>query len=231
LERNLLETSLPPWNRTTGGQEGLVFIRMDQSPSAAGLSVRYVREPAANAAHYFGPYLGSQRVRQAVAALNRILPLCYTGTRLRGAELELVRARGAAGVDREQLIAALRAVLEREPDAVAWARAELAHLRDRAAAALAFELAGRIHAEIGALDWVTCPQRVAADDRSDFDVYGWSAGVLLHFGFRNGRMCQWSQRDRSRSAAAPLLAATPAGWTSFAQQNAELAAALAQRSA
>ena len=57
LERNLLETSLPPWNRTTGGQEGLVFIRMDHSPAAAGLSVRYIREPAANA-RYFGPYWG-----------------------------------------------------------------------------------------------------------------------------------------------------------------------------
>jgi excinuclease ABC subunit C len=29
LERNLLETSLPSWNRTPGGQESAVFIRLD----------------------------------------------------------------------------------------------------------------------------------------------------------------------------------------------------------
>src|SRR5262245_35925451 len=29
LERNLLEVSLPPWNRTPGGQENAVYIRMD----------------------------------------------------------------------------------------------------------------------------------------------------------------------------------------------------------
>jgi excinuclease UvrABC nuclease subunit len=28
LERNLLEASLPPWNRTPGAQENLVYIRM-----------------------------------------------------------------------------------------------------------------------------------------------------------------------------------------------------------
>jgi len=97
LERNLLETSLLAWNRTLGGQEGLVFIRMDQSQAAPGLTVEYVREPAANA-RYFRPYLGRQRVRLAVTGLHRILPLGYTSTGLRGAQLELMRARGATGV-------------------------------------------------------------------------------------------------------------------------------------
>jgi excinuclease ABC subunit C len=68
-------------------------------------------------------------------------------------------------------------------------------------------------------------------DASDFDVCGWSGGVLVRFGIRDGRLCQWSQRKCSQSGATPQLAATPAGWRGFAQRNAELAAALAERSA
>jgi excinuclease ABC subunit C len=78
---------------------------------------------------------------------------------------------------------------------------------------------------------VTCPQRVTTMDAGDFDVYGWSGDVLVRFGIRAGRLCRWSQRRCSQSRAAPQLAATPAGWTGFAQRNAELAAALAERSA
>jgi excinuclease ABC subunit C len=230
LERNLLEASLPPWNRTPGGQESLVYLRLDQRPPAPGLTVEHLRQPAGNV-QYFGPYLGGLRARQAVAALHRILPLAYTGTRLRGARLEMARARGLAGADSEPLIGALAAVLQRQPDAVGRARAELEQLRNRAAEALAFELAGRIHREIGGLDWVTCPQRVTTMEASDLDVYGWSRDVLVHFGIRDGRLCQWSQRRCSQSGAAPRLAATPASWTGFAQRTAELAAALAERSA
>jgi excinuclease ABC subunit C len=230
LERNLLEASLPPWNRTPGGQENLVYIRMDQRPPAPGLTVEHLMLPAGNM-QYFGPYLGGLRVRQAVAALHRILPLSYTAARLRGAQLDMARARGFAGADREELIGTLTAVLQRQPAALAWARAELEQLRNRAAEALAFELAARIQSEIGALDWVTCPQRVTTIDASDFEVHGWSSDVLVRFGIRGGRLCQWSQRRCSQSRAAPQLAATPADWTGFAQRNAELAAALAERSA
>src|SRR6478672_10934837 len=106
LERNLLEASLPPWNRTPGGQENLVYIRMDKEPRAPGLTVDHLRRPAANV-QYFGPYLGGLRARQAIAALHRILPLCYTGTRLRGAQLDIARARGFAGADRAELISTL----------------------------------------------------------------------------------------------------------------------------
>jgi excinuclease ABC subunit C len=230
LERNLLEASLPPWNRTPGGQEKLVYIRMDQRPPAPGLTVDHLRRPAANV-QYFGPYLGGLRVRQAVAALHRILPLCYTGTRLRGAQLDIARARGFAGAGRAELICTLTAVLQRQPDVLAWARAELEQLRHRAAEALAYELAGQIHTEIEALDWVTSPQRVTTIDASDFDLCGWSGGVLVRFGIRDGRLCQWSQRNCSQSGATPQLAATPPGWRGFAQRNAELAAALVERSA
>lgn len=120
LERNLLETSLPPWNRTLGGQENVVYIRMDQRPSAPGFTVEHLRRPAGNV-QYFGPYLGGLRVRQALAALHRILPLSYTGTLLRGAQLDMARARGFASADRKELIGTLTAVLQRQPGALAWA--------------------------------------------------------------------------------------------------------------
>jgi excinuclease ABC subunit C len=61
-------------------------------------------------------------------------------------------------------------------------------------------------------------------------VCGWSGGVLVHFGIRDGRLCQWSQRKCSRPGATPQLAATPVGWRGFAPRNAELAAALVERS-
>ena len=165
-----------------------------------------------------------------VARYAWCLPV-YTGTRLRGAQLDIARARGFAGADRAELISTLTAVLQRQPDVLAWARAELEQLRHRAAGALAYEVAGRIQAEIEALDWVTSPQRVTTMDASDFQVCGWSGGVLVRFGIRDGRLRQWSQRKCSRSGATPQLAATPAGWRGFAQRNAELAAALVERSA
>jgi excinuclease ABC subunit C len=68
-------------------------------------------------------------------------------------------------------------------------------------------------------------------DPSDLGVCGWSGGVLVRFTIRDGRLCRWSQRNCSQSGATPQLAATPAGWRGFAQRNAELAAALVERSA
>ena len=70
LERNLLERRLPPWNRSPGGQEAEVWIRLSASPRAPGLTV--VRQPAPGD---FGPYLGGQKVRDAVSGLGRVLPL------------------------------------------------------------------------------------------------------------------------------------------------------------
>jgi excinuclease ABC subunit C len=226
LERNLLEQSMPPWNRTAGGQESVVFIRMDEGPAAPGLSVQYLT-PAAGHVRYFGPYLGGLRVRQAVTALHRILPLAYAGTGLRGAQQDMARARGVTSADRAELIRAVTAVLQREPVAVARARDHLVLVRDRAAGSLAFEFAAQVQDEIHALDWVTSPQRVTTAGAGDADVYGWSGDVLVRFGVRGGRLCEWSQRRCSRPRAAPRLAATPAAWAEFARCNAELAAALA----
>src|SRR4029079_6035235 len=39
LERNLLERAMPRWNRTAGGQEVPVWIRLDRGPATPGLSV------------------------------------------------------------------------------------------------------------------------------------------------------------------------------------------------
>jgi excinuclease ABC subunit C len=225
LERNLLEASLPPWNRTKGGQESVVYIRMDPRPPKPGLSVEHVIRAADGVAH-FGPYLGGLRARQAVTGLGRILPLSYTSTRLDGARLDMARARGYLRADREGVIEAIEAILRRDPVAVTWARAEPEELRGRAAQAMAFELAGRINDEIAALAWVTSPQKVTTTDGGDFEVFGWSADVLIGLAVRDGQLKDWSRTQCSRPDATTRLAATPPDWVQFAQRNADLAAAL-----
>ena len=226
LERNLLEASLPPWNRTRGGQESAVCIRLDTGPVNPGLSVVYRARPA-DQVRYFGPYLGGLKARRAVTALHRILPLCYAGRRLDGAERDLARVRGAAGGDRTALIGSLTAILERQPAAVTWAHRQLERLRDHAAATLAYEFAARIQDEIDALDWVSCAQRVTTMDAANLTIAGWSGGMLIQFLIRGGRVCAWSQRPDSLPGVAPALAGTPAAWRDFAQRNAALAASLA----
>ena len=230
LERNLLETALPRWNRTPGGQESAVYIRMSARPSAPGLSVVYRAQPTSQErqTRYFGPYLGGLRVRQAAAALHRILPLSYSKARLTGAEREMARHRAVVSDDRGQLISELTAILNREPAAVSWAREELGRLRDRATAELAYELAAQVHQEIAAVDWVTSAQRVTTMDNVSRTVSGWSGGTLVQFQIRGGRVRAWTQRACTRSRAERQLEATPPDWREFMRQNAELAASLAQ---
>ena len=225
LERNLLTTSLPPWNRTVGGQEHPVYIRLDPRPARPGLSVAHL--PANRpAVMYFGPYLGGRRARQAVKGLGRVLPLAYSGAELRGTRLDIARARGLAGADRGQCVETITAVLRREPDAVTGVRARLEELRERAAGVLAFELAADITGELRALEWVTSPQRASSMAATDFTASGWWDGVLSSFTVRRGRVCEWAQAACPESGAAARLAGTPPDWAGFAQRNAELAAAL-----
>ena len=225
LERNLLTTSLPPWNRTVGGQEHPVYIRLDPRPARPGLSVAHL--PANRpAVMYFGPYLGGRRARQAVKGLGRVLPLAYSGAELRGTRLDIARARGLAGADRGQCVETITAVLRREPDAVTGVRARLQELRERAAGVLAFELAADITGELRALEWVTSPQRASSMAATDFTASGWWDGVLSSFTVRRGRVCEWAQAACPESGAAARLAGTPPDWAGFAQRNAELAAAL-----
>jgi excinuclease ABC subunit C len=232
LERNLLERSLPRWNRTRGGQETPVYLRLDTRPGAPGLSVAHGRRDELGlrdelgAIQYFGPYLGGERARQTVSALHRILPLAHTGTRLRGTQLDIARARGVETIDARALGEAVAAVLHRDPDAIARARSDLEAARDRACAAMAFELAGRIQAELRALDWTTDPQHVTVDGGITADAYGWAGGILVHLGIHDGRLDTWSQRRCGPDLGAERVAATPADWTGFAQRAAELAATL-----
>ena len=228
LERNLLETSLPPWNRTAGGQESPVCIRLDPRPARPCLSVEHLRPPAGNA-EYFGPYLGRRRVRLAVKGLSRCLPLACTGTGLRGTELSIARARGVTEADRTHFIDTISAVLRRQPEAVGQVRAHLQQLRDHAARVLAFELADDINGEIQALEWVTCPQRASSMEQTDFTACGWSDGIITCFIVRGGKISEWVQSRCPESGAAPRLADTPPGWAEFAQRNAELAATLSRQ--
>jgi excinuclease ABC subunit C len=229
LERNLLERSSPRWNLTPGGQETEVRIRLNHLPRAPGLSVVHAtdRAPRPDQVRHFGPYLGGARVRLAVAGLHRIFPLGYTADPATGSVRAFGRERGVTPADRTGLARRIAAVLERDPGAVALAAALLTERRDAASGAQAYELAGRIHAELTALDWVTCPQRAASQDRADADVAGWADGVLVRFEVRDGRLNGWRQYARSRSQAERWLVRTPPVWREFAARNAALAAELA----
>jgi hypothetical protein len=68
-------------------------------------------------------------------------------------------------------------------------------------------------------------------DAIDFDVCGWSGGVLARFGIRDGRLCQWSQHTCSQPGATPQLAATPAGWRASRSATLNSPPLFAERSA
>ena len=86
------------------------------------------------------------------------------------------------------------AVLGRDPAAVRHLRASLIERRDAASAALAFELAAKLHQEIEALDWVTAAQKVTGSGQADHDACGWSEGTLVTLAIRVGRLTGWTQR-------------------------------------
>jgi excinuclease ABC subunit C len=169
--------------------------------------------------------LGGQKVRDAVSGLGRVLPLGYAGDARPGTERDMARVRGASPAARSGLARAIAAVLDRDQAAMAALRAELTARRDTAAAALAFEFAGRLQAELEALDWVTGEQKVTRA-QDDADVCGWADGVLVWFEIRGGRMRGWRQRPCGAAAARPYLTGTPPGWADFARRNADLAARL-----
>lgn len=224
LERNLLEHAMPRWNRAEGGLGVAGYIRFDAESSRPGL--RFVHDTKAGGPH-FGPYLGGLRIRQAISAVHRVLPLTYA-TAANGSARELAQLFGIGPDDKEQLARTATAVLERDPAAVAALRAELVRRRDRAAGELRFEFAAKLQEEIEAFDWIVADQKVASLVPDNVDVHGWADGVLVRFEIRTGRMCTWTQRAVSETAARARLAATPVQWRAFAQRNAELAAELAR---
>jgi excinuclease ABC subunit C len=223
LERNLLQRRLPPWNRSPGGQEAEVWIRVSTASRAPGLAV--VRQQAPGD---FGPYLGGQKARDAVSGLSRVLPLGHAADHQSGTGRELALVRGASPAVRAGLARAIAAVLNRDQVAVAALRAELTARRDAAATALAFEFAGKLQAELEAVDWVTAEQKVTRNQRDtgDADVYGWAGGVLVSFEIRGGRMSGWRQRPCPAAAAQRYLGRSAPGWAAFALRSAELAARL-----
>jgi|SRR5215472_1275059 len=226
LERNLLERELPYWNRTRG-QEVPVYIRLDPQPASPRLTV--VHTPAFSpGSRHFGPYLGGNKVRLAVSALLRVMPLTYAGEDQSGFGRDMARARAVGPGDRGALIEAVTAVLDRDSATLKSFRGQLERRRDRAALGLAFELAARLQAEMEAIDWVVSEQKAALPEARDFDVHGWAGGVLVRFDVRAGRLCAWRQRACLEAAALPHVSATPAAWAEFAHRNAELAARLAQ---
>jgi excinuclease ABC subunit C len=202
LERNLLEHRKPPWNRAIGGQEVPVAIRLDCRPASPCLTVVHEPRPSDMARH-FGPYLGGTKVRLAVAGLNRLLPLAYTSTALNGLGRDMARVLGVDQHDRERLLQALGAVLDRDAAAVAWVRMELQRRREEAARAHAFELAAQLHAELAAIEWVVAEQKAALLEPCDMDVYGWAEDILVSFAIRGGRLCHWDQRRGSETRARP----------------------------
>jgi excinuclease ABC subunit C len=224
LERNLLERGLPRWNKTAGGQEVPVWICLSQHAATPGLTV--VHSPPPADARHFGPYLGGNKVRLALAGLHRVMPLVYSGVNMSGSAREMARVRGVEPEARDVLVQTLAAVLDRHSPSVDSVRKELIHRRDAATQRLDFEGAARVQAEIDGLEWVVSAQRATLSEPDDVVVYGWADGVLVHFEVQSGRLCAWRQRSCAEAAAQPRVSMTPASWVHFARRNAELAARL-----
>ncbi|WP_145802849.1 GIY-YIG nuclease family protein [Kribbella amoyensis] len=224
LERNLLEQSKPRWNRVEGGAEVVGYIRFDAGPARPGL--RFTHTVTPNAPH-FGPYLGGLRIRQAIAAVHRVLPLTYSGA-ADGSVREFAQLFGIGPDDRKTLARTAIAVLERDPEAVTALRTELIRRRDRAAAELRFEFAAKLQDELTAFDWIVADQKASWLEPHTLDVYGWSQGILVRFHLEAGRVRTWTQRPATEVTARTRVAETPALWRPFAQRNADLAARLLQ---
>jgi excinuclease ABC subunit C len=227
LERNLLTSGVPRWNRAhTGGQEVEVWIQLSDAARSPGLTVTHLPPQESPGRYSFGPYLGGKQVRLAVSGLSRILPLQYASAELSGMNQDLARIRGVSAADRETLAATAAAVLDRDPSAVTAVRGQLIERRDAAAADLGFEQAARLQQEIAALDWVTAPQQVTRPEPADHEVCGWSGGTLVRFSIRAGRLTGWTQRACAEKTAQAHLDATAPDWQQFARRNADLAAHL-----
>jgi excinuclease ABC subunit C len=220
LERNVLERSLPPWNRTPGGAEVPLSIVVTREPP----SMRTAHD-ARPGSLTFGPYLGGTQVRLAMSGILRVFPVHYAGSgRLTAAERDLARARGVLVGAGPAYIDAVIGVLR--GSGATLLLAQLAARRDAAAAALGFELAGRIQEEIEAVEWIKQEQRVHRPGGVDAVAYGYADGFLLRLEVHGGRLDGWRVRRASPRTAKALVAATSPEWREFAQRNAELAAAL-----
>jgi excinuclease ABC subunit C len=215
LERNLLERAKPYWNRVRGGQEVPVYLRLDPHPRIIHMGQK---------SGDYGPYLGGNKVRLAVAALDRVLPVAYARERMTGSERDFARVLGVDPGSGDALRERVARVLRRDPDEVAALLDELARRRDAAAGELAFERAAAMQAEIEAIEWLTAPQRVTHDGAGIAALLGWADGVLVTFEVHAGRVDRWSIRTAAEPP--PAVARTPSEWVAFVTAAAELASAL-----
>ena len=226
MERLLMQRSKPRWNRMIGGLEMPVLVRLDTSSRTPGLSL--VHEPVAGPHwEHFGPYLGGNRLRVALRAVHRVLPLSLTETEASGSARDLARIRSVGPADREEFVDRIRDVLRREPSAVDAIGEQLSNLRAAASERLEFERAATLHAELGALSWLVAPQRVMDAGGGDFTFTGFSDGFAVDLRIVSGGLDRWTVRQASESAVAARRAATPDSWREYADRAARLAARLA----
>lgn len=202
-----------------------MFIKLDCGPRSPGLTVVHEAHPSEGARH-FGPYLGGNKVRLAVSGLRRMLPVAYASENLTGSGRDMARVLGVDREEREALLRSLAAVLDRDPVAVASIGTALTRRLEEAAHAQDFERAGRMHAEMAAIEWVVAEQKMALREPLDKTVCGWAQGVLVSFEMRRGRVCSWQQRRCSEASARRYVENSPLSSADFGRRNAELAARL-----
>ena len=226
VERMLLEHRKPRWNRVVGGLENPVYVRLDTAAPSICVAHEMVE---ASGVRWYGPYLGGTASRLAVAALERVYPLAYTRSSLTGTERDLARAHGVERADAASLVGEVDLVLRADPTAVSSARELLVARRDDAADKELYELAARIHDELGGLDWVVSPVRFVGT--ADLDLVATSGGERLSLSLRAGRLRTWTQthlteEGASRSSQGVSTVSGLVEWHDFLSRNATLAAVL-----
>ena len=229
LERNLVDSQQPPWNRTEGGLGVPVYVRLDTDRRHPTIGVVHESDAGPSPSvtvRTFGPYLGGRRIRTAVAGLHRIYPLSYSAQRLTGAQRDLAKVRGIAVGDTDALAGTITAVLTRNPRSTRQLIDGLRTTRDRAAAALVFDVAAQIQQEIEAVEWLVAPQRVTQPGPRTCSMYGWSDGILVALEMKAGRLCGWTVRACSEPASSSLVQVTPDDWVPFTNRAAALASRL-----
>jgi excinuclease ABC subunit C len=214
-ERMLLEHRKVRWNRVAGGLEVPVHVRVEAAVPRISVAHEVADMPGV---HWYGPYLGGTATRLAVAGLERVYPMSYARAHLTGTERDLARIQGVELGDAAALVEAVDAVLRRDPAAVGAAREALVAKRDAAVSSELYEMASRIHDELGGLDWVVAPIRLF---RADEDLIACADGMQVSLRFRSGRLRTWEQ------APAPTeVVIAPDEWGETLRRNAALAAAL-----
>lgn len=218
LESDLLERHPTHYNRTLG-MESCVWVRVSDDRRAPGVDVVHEVAPY-DGASWFGPYLGWEPTRQAVAGLVRLFPLRHTGDAMSRSDRELARSLGVDVGDRDRLASAIRAILAREPAAVRTAIARLERMRDDSAERLMFEHATSLREQARGLRWITEPQKLGLLDAVDGDHSGVAAGAEVVLSLRGGRLAQrhFAPPTSRRSESA----SSDGSWCELARANAEL---------